>query len=268
MGIDVTILEQDANSERSSHNAGIQVSDNVNELLRLHDGTGKNMTVLATSNQWSIFPRQNVFVGAGLRYWTNWGLLYRVLRANFDGYQSKACPDVPDARARDGNAVYLTGMRVTGLQYKEGHVTVHYVDQAGNEESITTELVIGADGSRSTVRRLVNAPSAEVEHYTGYFAWRGAVPRKMVSNETADYFDKSVSLELMGKKTYILWYVVIFTKAFVLTKCHRSVAWMTDTKLNIVTSSPPTTGASILMSWCSIGLFTKISRRAHPRKWP
>ncbi|CAN8101879.1 unnamed protein product [Discula destructiva] len=208
MGINVTILEQDANSERSSHNAGIQISDNVKELLRLDDETGRDLTVGSCVNQWSIGMRKEVFRGASIRYWTNWGLVYRVLRANFDGYTSQACPDAPDARAPDGKAQYLTGMRVTGLEHKDGLATVHFVNQTGKEDSITTELVIGADGARSTIRKLVQAPTAEMEGYAGFFAWRGAVPRKMVSKETADYFQDSISLQLMGGRMYILCYTI------------------------------------------------------------
>lgn len=205
-GVNVTILEQDVNSERSSHNAGIQVSENVNEVFRRHDGTGLRLALESTGSRWSIRRRQDVYTpGIGLRYWTNWGYMYRILRANFDGYASKACPDPPEARHGDGPARYLTGKRVTSLHYADGLVTVDYVDQAGQEEFITAQLVIGADGFHSTIRKLVQAPQALPDQLTGYFAWRGAVPRKMVSKETADYFSGNASFDLMGRKTYILW---------------------------------------------------------------
>lgn len=205
MGVDVTILEQDANSERSSHNAGIQVSDNVREVLRLHERTGVRIAVEGIGMHWSTRHRKDIYKMVGTRFWTNWGLLYRVLRANFDGYTSKACPEAPDARVGDGKAQYLTGKRVTGLQYKEGLATVLYVDHTGREQSITAELVIGADGARSTIKRLVQAPSVEKLHYTGFFTWRGAVPRKMVSQETDDYFKDKGTLQIMGGKAYMVW---------------------------------------------------------------
>lgn len=93
------------------------------------------------------------------------------------------------------------------LYYADGLVTLHYVDQAGQEDTITCQLVVGADGFSSTIRKLVQAPQALPDQFTGYFAWRGAVPRKMVSKETADYFLGNVSFDLMGGKAYILWWV-------------------------------------------------------------
>lgn len=205
-GVNVTILEKDVNSERSSHNAGIQVSSNVNEIFRQNDDTGLRLALETAASRWSIGKRQDVATPAGVvRYWTNWGYLYRILRANFDGYASKACPDPPASRSGDGQARYLTGKRVTGLQYVDGLVTLNYVDQAGEEDSITSELVIGADGFHSVIRSLVQAPQALDDTYSGYFAWRGSVPRRLVSKETADYFLGNASFDLMGKKTYILW---------------------------------------------------------------
>lgn len=154
--------------------------------------------------------RNNVFKGAGIRYWTNWGLLYRVLRANFDGYASQACPEVPAPRSGDGRAQYLTGKRVTDLQYHDGLITLHHIDQADKRGTITSELVIGADGSRSTIRSLVQAPHAAREQYTGFFAWRGTIPRNMLSKQTAAFFQDNVSFAFLGSKIYILWYVSRF----------------------------------------------------------
>lgn len=182
------------------------MSSNVNEIFRQNDDTGLPLALETTGSRWSIRKRRDVATPAGAaRYWTNWGYLYRILRANFDGYASKACPDPPGARSGDGEARYLTGRRVTGLQCADGLVTLTFLDQAGEEESITSELVIGADGFHSTVRSLVQAPQTLYEEYSGHFAWRGAIPRKMVSKETADYFLGNVSFDLMGNKTYIIW---------------------------------------------------------------
>lgn len=207
-GVNVTILEQDASSERSSHNAGIQIGPHARELLRQDDDTGLRLALETWGSRWSLGLRRDVLhpvsKGPG-RLWTNWGYLYRILRANFDGYASKACPDPPAPRRGDGEARYLTGRRVTGLRYAEGLVTLQVVDQAGSEESLTSELVIGADGFNSSVRKLVEAPQMLSPRYAGYFAWRGSVPRKMVSKETADYFLNNASFDLMGNKTYILW---------------------------------------------------------------
>lgn len=150
--------------------------------------------------------------GLSVRWWTNWGLLYRLLRANFDGAPSKAFPDPPEARESDGLARYLTGRRVTALQYDAGAVMVRFVDRDGREEVLTADLVVGADGARSTVKQLLKAPTStqgqDGVRYSGYIAWRGAVARSAVSKETADYFPHHASFNVMGDKMYILWCVL------------------------------------------------------------
>ncbi|KAF3766876.1 FAD binding domain protein [Cryphonectria parasitica EP155] len=208
-GVNVTILEQDVNEERSSHNAGIQISDNVNKFLRQNDITGARLAFQSQAMHWSLRTRPKVYSSStATRYWTNWGYVYRILRANFDGYVSKACPDPPAARPSDGQVQYLTGKRVTGMQYADGLVSLDYVDATGKEGSLSSELVIGADGNHSTVRKLVQAPQAEPENYAGYFAWRGSVPVRDVSKETADFFLNGICFDLLGNKSYILCYVI------------------------------------------------------------
>ncbi|KUI58571.1 2,6-dihydroxypyridine 3-monooxygenase [Cytospora mali] len=210
-GVNVTILEQDPASERSSHNAGIRIDDNVNEFLRQHDQTGLQTSLESHANFISLRKRENLIKAdkGTTRYWTNWGYLYRILRANFDGYASKACPTPPSSKPGDGYAKYLTGKRVTSLQYTSGNLTLQYVDvETGEEHSISSELVIGADGLHSTIRKLVNAPLAYPETYAGFIAWRGAVPRRSVSQVTADYFSNQVSSDLLGQNTYMICYMI------------------------------------------------------------
>ncbi|KUI74289.1 2,6-dihydroxypyridine 3-monooxygenase [Cytospora mali] len=156
-GVNVTILEQDSASERSSHNAGSSIDDNVNDP----GSSCVNMTRL-DANLISLRKRENLIKAdkGTTRYWTNWGYSYRILRANFDGYASNACPTPPSSKPGDGYAKYLTGKRT------------------GEEHSISSEFVIGADGKHSTTHKPVNAPLACPETYAGFIAWRGAVPRR------------------------------------------------------------------------------------------
>lgn len=186
------------------------MSSNLNEIFRQNDETRLRLAVETNSSRVSAHKRQDILKsgGGGTRYWTNWGYVYRILRANFDGYASKACPDPPDCKTGDGQARYLTGKRVTGMHYEGGIVTLAFVDENDKEESIDAEVVVGADGFYSTIGRLVQAPQALSATYAGYFAWRGTVPRRLVSKETADYFHGNASFDFMGNKTYILWCVL------------------------------------------------------------
>ncbi|KAG8167073.1 hypothetical protein KVR01_002762 [Diaporthe batatas] len=210
-GINVTILEQDSASERSSHNAGIRIDENVNEFLSQHDRTGLRLSLESNANFISVRKHENVVKAdkGTTRYWTNWGYLYRILRANFDGYASKACPNPPSSSPGDGTANYLTGRRVISLHYTYGIITVRYLDIGTNKEgSITSELVIGADGLRSTIRNLSHAPLARPETYSGFVAWRGAVPRHSVSSTTSDFFSGQVSSNFLGQNSYMICYVI------------------------------------------------------------
>lgn len=211
-GLKVTILEQDPASERSSHNAGIRIDEHVNEFLSRYNEVEKQISIESHANFISIKKRLNAIKGdkGTTRYWTNWGYLYRILRANFDGYASRACPNVPQPRREDGEARYLIGKRVTSLQYVEsdGVVNVDFVDETGAQGHLTAGLIIGADGIHSTVRKLVQAPMARPIEYAGYVAWRGSVPRKNLSPETADFFYNKVTTDLLGGGMYVICYVI------------------------------------------------------------
>ncbi len=80
---------------------------------------------------------------------TSWGLIYRFLRAQ-----------IPDAQYHHGHAL-------VGLEPSSKGIRAVF----DNGTRAVGDWLIGADGSRSTVRRLV-APEVGCD-YCGYFVWRG-----------------------------------------------------------------------------------------------
>ncbi|UNI18375.1 hypothetical protein JDV02_004647 [Purpureocillium takamizusanense] len=139
---------------------------------------------------------------------SNWGCLYLILRANFDGMPSDTVPIPPGPKTEDGIADYRSGKRVTGLKYDKGMgvVHVHFVDVAsGHEGIITTDFIIGADGVHSTIRSLLQAPTRK--EYAGYIAWRGTVPERLVSKKAVEYFSNRLNFSLM-KGTYFISYII------------------------------------------------------------
>ncbi|RYP70077.1 hypothetical protein DL771_005694 [Monosporascus sp. 5C6A] len=205
LGNNVIILEQES-GERHSHHAGIGFGINAQEFLRKYDLTGLTPAFASHSRRWAYYTRPNVMNTKGSIQLTSWGLLNSILRANFDGLASAACPNPPPAAEGDGSATYLTGKRVTALQCTKETITVNYVDtHADRPESIEADLVIGADGVNSTVRQLVNAPVTK--RYAGYVAWRGTISEKLVSKETVEYLSGHVSLQF-SKRTYLLCYII------------------------------------------------------------
>jgi 2-polyprenyl-6-methoxyphenol hydroxylase-like FAD-dependent oxidoreductase len=152
-------------------------------------------TRLAFRKSWELSP--NI-----ARRLTSWGLLYRILRANFDGLASEAVPNPPPPRKGDGKAEYRSGKKVTNLQYGNGVVTVSFLNQDGTEDALTANLVIGADGLHSTVRTLLQAPT--IREYSGYVSWRGTVPEKDLPSEVVQYFANRPTLSFL-KGTYLVW---------------------------------------------------------------
>ena len=86
-------------------------------------------------------------------------------------------PILVDA-AREAGAVVRYGVRLTALaRQRDGTVTgVSVVDRSGNRSDVRTRLVVGADGMRSTVAELVEAPTYRSGQHTAaslYGYWPG-----------------------------------------------------------------------------------------------
>ncbi|KAK4200773.1 zeaxanthin epoxidase, chloroplastic [Triangularia verruculosa] len=211
-GTNVTILEQEPATTRSSHNAGIGFGPQTEELLRDYcDLSGLEgyyapavKTRLALRKK-AKFKEINV-----VRHLTSWVLLYRILRANFDGLGSSTIPRPPPPRKNDGNAEYRSGQRVISLEYQapDSTVTVYFVDAAtGKESSLTTELLIGADGVNSVVRDLVQRQTSQRKEYAGYVAWRGTVPDDAVSEATKQYFSDRTCANILHRSSIITYMI-------------------------------------------------------------
>jgi 2-polyprenyl-6-methoxyphenol hydroxylase-like FAD-dependent oxidoreductase len=106
---------------------------------------------------------------------TNWGVLWRALRAN-----------VPDARYHDDMPLETIHTDVDG-------VTATFVD--GSSQSF--DVLIGADGYRSLVRPQLSTSSEP--DYAGYVAWRGTYPEeRLVQRAAVDHSDAEQAWYLVG----------------------------------------------------------------------
>ena len=92
----------------------------------------------------------------------SWGHLFGLLRSNF-----------PDER-------YIAGANFTRFEPHGEGVLAHFADGS----SVEADLLVGADGVRSTVRPQL-WPDA-VPQYAGYVAWRGIVDEDRLSAEWRD----------------------------------------------------------------------------------
>lgn len=87
---------------------------------------------------------------------------------------------------REGGAEvkYETGKKVEDVKYKGGKVKVVVRNLENNEtESLEADLVIGADGAHSNVRKIV-MENVVMPKYAGYVTWRGRVAEGDVTEET------------------------------------------------------------------------------------
>lgn len=207
-GADVVVLEQDPSEDRHSHESGVQIGPSVVGLLEKYDATGRPSAIPARflSVAWRKFLR--VLNHPAPRHMSNWGCLYLILRANFDGMTSETVPSPPPPGKGDGKVEYRPGKRVVGVSYdqNQGLVHVQFVDvRTGEQGSISAETVIGADGVHSTVRRLLGVPARK--QYSGYIGWRGTVPERLISQETVEYFSNRLNFSLM-RGTYSISYII------------------------------------------------------------
>ncbi|KAL4921613.1 hypothetical protein BDW62DRAFT_208206 [Aspergillus aurantiobrunneus] len=172
-GSNVIVLEQDPSKDRHSHESGVTIGPSVIKLLERYDATGRPGAIPAEflSAAWRRRPR--VVNTRWARNMCNWGGLYLILRANFDGLPSPAVPEPPAVKEGDGTI--------------KGQVVVQIVDvTTGESGRVSAEMVIAEDGIHSTVRQLLQVPTRK--QYAGYIAWRGAVPEKLLSAQTGTYF--------------------------------------------------------------------------------
>jgi 2-polyprenyl-6-methoxyphenol hydroxylase-like FAD-dependent oxidoreductase len=100
---------------------------------------------------------------------TSWDRVFRLLRAQF-----------PDAH-------YHRGKELVSIEEQSSGVTAHFADGSRDEG----DLLVGADGFRSSVRGLIAPATRPV--YAGYVGWRGLAEEAALSGAThAAIFDAMV----------------------------------------------------------------------------
>ena len=209
LGHHVHILERNPADRLESQGAGIRTGDNVGKILTQHDRVG---TSLATNNRDVQFSnRAGEIVGLKPRssQTTSWSTLYYRLRANFDGFKTGYCPEVPAPLQGEGEVVFLAGITVTDIKgaAADSSLTVVYENSTGATASLPADLVIGADGSSSLVRRFVQ-PHVQ-RRFGGYIAWRGMVVERDVSPEARALFVEHVNyFQLTRHRRHIVLYAI------------------------------------------------------------
>lgn len=201
------VLEQDPSKDRHNHESGVSIGPSVVHLLDKYDATGRPSSIPSTYLSAAWHKRLRVVNTKWHHNMSNWGCLYLVLRANFDGLKSEMVPNPPGPRSGDGIADYRPGKRVVDLVYdkKAQQVHVHFVDvRTGEKDKVSSGLVIAADGVHSTVRQLLGVPVRQ--QYAGYIGWRGTVPERLLEPSTIEYFYNRLNFSIL-KGMYFIRYV-------------------------------------------------------------
>lgn len=107
-----------------------------------------------------------------MQYMTSWDLTYYLMRANYDGIESPYCK-VPPPIPGHGKATHLHDRQVTHFKEEGDGIRVFWKTSSGEEGSTAGDILIGADGPSSTIRKLLE-PSVE-RKYSGYCALRGTL---------------------------------------------------------------------------------------------
>ncbi|WP_313516422.1 FAD binding domain-containing protein [Pseudomonas sp.] len=151
-GWTVDIYERSAHT-LDSRGGGIVLQPEVVEAFARSGVDLDGLELGVRSRNRTLFAADGSILGKQLapQMQTSWSLIYNTLRARF------------------GEAHYHQGRVLAGIEQDEQAKTVTARFAEGGEES--ADLLIGADGNGSTVRRLL-WPDSEPT-YAGYLAWRG-----------------------------------------------------------------------------------------------
>lgn len=204
LGHNAHILEQYTSSTREGQAAGISAGPQMREVLHKLDLCDGKYALVNPGVQYIDTNLKVIRFQEVPMMLTSWNILYYRLRANFDGLRSEYCAKLREEPEGQGKAVYDTGKRVTDVTYANGQITLVFDDLInGKSGRLQPDLVIGADGSNSSIRQLV-LPQLE-KPYAGYFTWRGTIPERDVSDETKKIFDGKVTVSIMDRSYIVLY---------------------------------------------------------------
>lgn len=182
----VTILERSPTALLHNQGAGVVAGNETQAFFSEYVKPGKDIAITSGRRHYldrdgNIIPES---VNVRQQRMTSWDLLYHLLRWRVEGLQSSY---VEGLGANDGpKAMYENGCTVKDIENLPNGVKVIWTHKDKGEQSEIVDMVIGADGASSTVRRML-IPQVE-RKYAGYVAWRGTVPETELSAEAREVF--------------------------------------------------------------------------------
>ena len=184
--LNIRILERNPTPLLHDQGAGVVAGKDVQEFFRKHDRTKTPLTITSHERLYldrtgKVIDRENTE-----QHMTSWDILYHILRANFDGVGSEYAK-APAPEANEGPASYDYGHQVVEIKVESSKpLSILAKTSSGDDLNIDADLIIGADGPSSEVRKLIDRSVKRT--YAGYVAWRGTVPEDQVSQAATDVF--------------------------------------------------------------------------------
>lgn len=183
LGWDVHIYERSPN-RLSDRGAGIVMQSATREILRLLGGKHDAQVAVPMAYRRYLNSDGSLLSSQVMpQLMTSWGLLYTWLKRGFPEDQ------------------YHTGEEFVGLEERTGG-SIAYFKSGLN---VSSDLLIAADGIRSSTRRLV-LPDLRPE-YAGYVAWRGVIEEGEVPAEALAMFHDSFTFYQM-EESHIFCYLI------------------------------------------------------------
>lgn len=188
-GINTTILERNPTNLLENQGAGIVAGGDTLGFFQTYDRSGRDVAIASEKRMYLNQQGDVVHEEVMKQTMTSWDLAYYLLRANYDGVKSAYLQgqDPRDwAKPSDGKVDYRYGSTVKKYSIEGEAVRVEYTTADGQERSVRGDLLIGADGPSSTVRKLL-CPEIE-RKYCGYVVIRGTVPENEASEAAREAF--------------------------------------------------------------------------------
>ena len=184
-GFDTTILERNPSNLLENQGAGIVAGGDTLAFFEKYDRCKRPVAVASQKRMYLDQSGKVVHEEVMKQTMTSWDLCYYMLRANYDHQESGYCK-VPGPQPGDGKIDYRYGCTVTDFKEEGDKIRVFYDKADGGKDSVVGDMLVGADGPSSTVRRML---CPEVKRtYAGYCVIRGTVPENEASEKARKAF--------------------------------------------------------------------------------
>lgn len=187
--------------------AGVGAASDVLLFLERYDAVDQTLGIPSECLQALDIHNNTVPFLQAKRVLTSWDALYYRLRANFDGLETGYCRVSKDRMIgrQLGKCVFDAGKMVNHISVNARKVSVEVQDLHTHEETVVqADMLLGADGANSIVRRTFMPHPGTGPQSSGYVAFRGVVAECTVSEKTREIFQNNVTYFISPKEHVIV----------------------------------------------------------------